>query len=85
MIGATMKFAVIDGGYEQHMQRIAERVERETVRVLGYMPNVNVEEPDLWKYAGAKVKQRRERDRRRCDVAVAGDCIVLKPGAFKSK
>ena len=76
-----MKYAVIDGGYEEHMRRIAEEAEKGMMEILGYVPNGRAS--DRLEYISVLCDQRRERARRRYLVERRGNCVVLMPVAFK--
>jgi len=63
------------------MRRIAEEADRGMIEILGYVPNGRAS--DRLEYIFALFEQQRERARRRYEVSMRGNCLVLMPLAFK--
>ena len=76
-----MRLSVIDGGYEEYMRRLADEADKGMMEILGYVPDCRPS--GRLGYLFALYQQRDERARRRYEVSMRGNCVVLVPLVFK--
>jgi hypothetical protein len=80
-----MKFAVINGGYEEYMRKLAEDCDREYAEFIAEFgpPPCRKKGKGFLAYFFALSDQRRERARRRYERSCRGNCVVLVPAVFR--